>query len=248
MQFIRATHSGKDKALAIWDFAGYSDPHLSPAWGVITKARQAVEGYWSMSSTIESNERLNDAAKRDDKRAQAIMRASQIGEAKRQLNGLQRSFEQKKAQLLPVQKYDPADAATVAIDMEIARRFAQLEPTKQTAFLAFGEDQRVVDALLRLPTFVTGLSGEQYSKLVELSVARKYPEQAKQLAEEALALERAQESLTIAFEQLTGDMSLDEKVAAAGGDSGLIRRVPGEVVDSISERLQNEAQADDDAA
>lgn len=249
MQLIRATHSGKDKTLAIWDFgSNYSAPHLSGAWGIISKSRQAVEGLWSMTSTIEADERRSESAKRDDVRAQALQRASEIGQLQKQLNALHAQHTATKLKLSAVPEYNAETGAAMAIlDIEIAKHVAAMEPAKRTALTQFGSDQRAVDALLRVPPIISGLSAEQLSALTEIAVNRRHPDKSRELAEQSLALDRAAEAVQRAFETAADSLDLDSKVAAAGGEAALIRHHRAEIVEGIHARQQNEAQADDDA-
>ncbi|TXI32462.1 MAG: hypothetical protein E6Q69_08920 [Aquipseudomonas alcaligenes] len=247
--FIEAAHSGKVAKLALWELGtNYNAPHLSGAWGLIVKSRQAVEGLWSMASTIEADDRRSDSAKADDIRAQRLQRASEIGKLQRQLIGLRANHEAAKRKLSAVAPYTAEDGAAMAIlDVEIARQVTAMEPSKRAALVQFGHDQRTVDALLRVPPIISGLTPEQVSSLTEIAVARRHPDQARELAEQGLALDRAESAVRRAFEVTADGLSLDERVSAAGGDAGLIRHVRPETVERIHDRLQaeDEAQADD---
>lgn len=249
MQTVRATYAGKDKLLTLWDFDGYNDPHLSPAWGLIAKARQTLESYWAVEQTTMANDRLSTSAKRDDTRAQALQRASQLGELQRQLHALKQKHETDRVQLSAVAPYNAENGAAMAIlDIEIAKQVAAMEPAKRAALLVLGGDQRTVDALLRVPSIISGLSGEQLSSLTEIAVARRHPQKAAELAEQSLAIERAGAAVRLAFEELTAGLDLSAKVAAAQGDPGLIRHHAAEVIEDVYQRQQRENQADDDAA
>lgn len=248
--FIEAAHSGKVAKLALWELGtNYNAPHLSGAWGLIVKSRQTVEGLWSMASTIENDDRRSDSAKADDIRAQRLQRASEIGKLQQQLIGLRANHNAAKMKLSAVAPYNAETGAGMAIlDVEIARQVAAMEPSKRAAMLQFGGDQRVVDALLRTPTIISGLSPEQVSNLTEIAVARRHPEQSRELAEQSLALDRAESAVRRAFEVTADGLSLDERVAAAGGDAGLIRHVRPETVERIHDRLEAEGEAQDDDA
>lgn len=249
--FIEAAHSGKVAKLALWELGtNYNAPHLSGAWGLIVKSRQSVEGLWSMAATIEADDRRSDSAKADDIRAQRLQRASEIGKLQQQLIGLRASHEAAKKKLSAVAEYDAeAGAAMAIIDLEIAKHIATMEPSKRAALVQFGHDQRTVDALLRVPTIISGLTPEQVSSLTEIAVARRHPEQARELAEQGLALDRAAEAVHRGFEAVADGLELDDRVACAAGDAALIRDVRPSIVEGIHDRLQQaEAQDDDDAA
>ena len=65
------------------------------------------------------------------------------------------------------------------LDVEIARQVTAMEPSKRAALVQFGHDQRTVDALLRVPPIISGLTPEQVSSLTEIAVARRHPDQAR---------------------------------------------------------------------
>lgn len=154
--FIEAAHSGKVAKLALWELGtNYNAPHLSGAWGLIVKSRQAVEGLWSMAATIEADDRRSDSAKADDIRAQRLQRASEIGKLQQQLIGLRANHNAAKMKLSAVAPYDAeTGAAQAIIDLEIAKHVAAMPASKRATLVQFGSDQRVVDALLRVPPII----------------------------------------------------------------------------------------------
>lgn len=160
--FIEAAHSGKVAKLALWELGtNYSAPHLSGAWNLIQKSRQAVEGLWSMTSTIEADERRSPKAQADDIRAQRLQRASEIGKLQRQLIGLRANHEAAKKKLSAVPEYNAeTGAAQAIIDLEIAKHVAAMPASKRAALVQFGSDQRVVDALLRVPPIISGAAAK----------------------------------------------------------------------------------------
>ncbi len=138
-------------------------------------------------------------------------------------------------------------AAMAILDVEIAKHVAAMEPSKRAAMLQFGSDQRTVDALLRVPPIISGMTPEQVSALTEIAVARRHPEQARELAEQGLALDRAAEALHRGFQTVADGLELDDRVACAAGDAALIRDVRPEIVGGIHDRLEQAEAQDDDA-
>jgi len=79
-----------------------------------------------------------------------------------------------------VDSYAPQDYATPQLDIELVRAFRALNRDERTQCLARmlgGNDQRMADAILRMPTILTGLSHTVLANLREAAVNRAHPEE-----------------------------------------------------------------------
>lgn len=79
-----------------------------------------------------------------------------------------------------VEGYAPQDYATPTIDLALVQAFKAMDQNERSACLARmlgGNDQRMTDAILRMPTVLTGLSSVVLANLRDAAVNRAHPEE-----------------------------------------------------------------------
>lgn len=132
-----------------------------------------------------------------------------------------------RAKLAAVKPYAPDDAVTVQIDLALAahlRSLAGQEREKFTASLMDGSNPSAVNAVLRLPPVLTGLSNELLALVETRAIERANPGQVREFQDLAQSARRAQEVLreasaavTKAAPELTAK-EIFQSFGAAGGD------------------------------
>lgn len=97
-----------------------------------------------------------------------------------------------------VESYQPNDPATPMLDLALVQAFKAMEGHERTncvARMIDGNDQRMADAILRLPTVLTGLSSTTLGHLRDAAVNRMHPAESAQRRNLAVAASAAREMI-----------------------------------------------------
>jgi hypothetical protein len=149
-----------------------------------------------------------------------------------------------------VQPYRDNDPITVQIDIALAAQLREMDYAKRNALLTVGTEKAYVDAALRLPRELTGLSEETYRRVTKEALVRANPREAQEIDELMQAADDAQETLRTAFDLIAkdSDISLHERVdAARESATDLVQGVSETTVERMRER-QSPNWVDDDKA
>ncbi|HHY49656.1 MAG TPA: hypothetical protein GYA10_07910 [Alphaproteobacteria bacterium] len=179
--------------LAAWRHA--RDGAHSPLWEAALAARGALSDFFTRRKDILADERRSDRAKQDDTRAAALEALRELGDAQRRLNT---SAEETRADRLKLAGVAPASPADAIADLDIARHFRSLGERDRQVFLqalVSGQEPRAVDAVLRLPGFLFGLTPEMVAIIRVAAVEREHPKEVGRLRSLDEAAQTAQHVL-----------------------------------------------------
>lgn len=205
--------------LATWSHPRADD--FAPLWSAANDARGALRGYFVKRRDILANARLSAAAQQDDIREAALVALRELGGYQRRLNDAVERIDARRLKLADVA---PADAAAAVVDLAIGDYLRGLQGDARERFLAglvSGAEPRAVEAVLRLPTFLTGLSPELLAAVRNAAIERAEPQEVLKLDQLGKAVATAQHVLVRCFELISGSvaMELGDLIRAAGGDA-----------------------------
>ncbi|WP_060546637.1 hypothetical protein [Pseudomonas sp. NBRC 111136] len=246
---LRAISGGKERIVGLWRHP--EDGKFAEAFRFAREARNHVEGLQIAHMNINGNDRLSTTAKAEDRYKASKERLQFIGQLQRGIDTLRSQNLERASRLAAVPPYRDSDAVSVQIDLALAAQLRAMEPAARNAALIAGTHQVFVNAALRLPRELTGISADWHARILKEAIARAHPREAQEVEDMTQAIEDAQEAVRVAFDIIQSDsgMSLVDKVEAAGDSAAaLVTGVSPGTVERISERLAAQAKAEDDAA
>jgi hypothetical protein len=255
VKHLRATSGGEDRIVGMWRHA--QDGVFSGLYAIATEARNHVSGLQIAASNFNSDTRLSAQAKKDDIKNSAKDRLYFLGQLQRKLDDVRAIHNAQAARLSAVKPHRDGDAAAVQIDLALAGMLRAMDPAERNSQLLTGTNKAYVDAVLRLPRELSGISADWYARVQKEAMVRASPREAQEAEELYQAADDAQETIKRAFDLIWKDsgISLDDRVAAAGDSAHvLVTEVMPGTVDRIKERLdaaeeeEAERDADRDAA
>lgn len=181
---------------------------------------------------IRENPRLSDGAKLQDTKNAVVRATRELGQVQHKLTAAVEAVGVQRSKLAAVKPYVDGDVATVQIDLALAahlRTLAGPEREKFVAGLHDGTNQRAVDAVLRLPNALTGLSPELLAMVEARAIERANPGQVREFQELSLSARRAQEIMAEVARSVTAAAQLSPReIYEAFGTPGWERlaRVP----------------------
>lgn len=240
--------AGGEKYLATWKWP--RDGDFSALWHAANSAVNESSAYFLARESINSDVDLSDSGKKSRLEAVAKNRLAEIGRAQKSLNQATEDIATQGRALAAVRPYGagPEAAAMAVLDAEIARALREL-PTEQRDKIArgllSGQDPRVTEAVLRLPSFVTGISENMRVHIEAAAIRREHPEAVKKQEQLSDAARGAQAVLRGAAAQLLDHSGLDlqAQLAALGGDWRGILRGPGDAMDALARKYATPAEA-----
>lgn len=106
----------------------------------------------------------------------------------------------------------PTEVSGAIRRSEIRGMLADLEPAKRIAILFDpAADNRLIEAVVEMPVVLSGLTGEQHSRLLESYVARTHPAESARLDEEAGALQVAKAAIRIAHDGIRDAVNMQPR-------------------------------------
>lgn len=168
--------NGDEKYLCSWRTP--RDGEHAKFW---TQASLALAHIGNLGDTLKdlrANPRLSEPAKLADSKEAALRALNELGQVQRKLSGATEALQAERAKLAAVKPYD-GDAAAAILDVAIGQHLRNLsgpEREKATASLLGGADQRMVEAVLRLPTVLHGLAHETLEAISARAIQREHPE------------------------------------------------------------------------
>lgn len=247
---LRATIGGRERIIGFWPTR--EDGAFKDLYAIAREARNHVEGLSIATDNIRSDTRLSDQAKKQDAAATAKDRLYFLGQLQKNFEVFKSHVDERAAKLTAVKPYRECDPSTVHIDIALAAQFRAMKSSEQNATVLMGTQKAYVDAVLRLPRELTGVSGDWYARVVKEAAARANPREAQEIEELYQAVSAAQETLQQAFEIVGKEAgaTIEERVQAAGeGAKELVKGVMEPTIERIQDRLaraQEELDAEDE--
>lgn len=248
MKTLRAESGGKSRLVGMWKF-----PEAGPfadLYAVAREARNHVEGLQIAAMGIINDARRSDSAKQEDIRATAKDRLYFLGQLQRDFEKYKEKVKERADKVTAVKPYRDNDPIAVQIDLALAAQLRAMSPAERNATLLAGTDKAYVDAALRLPRELSGVSSEWYARITKEALVRANPREAQEIADLTEAADAAQDALRTAFGLISADagISLDERVDAAGEAAKELVQGPAEsTIERIQERLERVKQEEEEA-
>jgi hypothetical protein len=241
--------NGRRRLLGIWRHGS------SGQYGELRKLAmaglRALEGFDLKASNILADARRSELAKREDVAEAAKERLAELGQVQQRLNEHAAALAVERAKLTAITPYRDGDHATVAIDLALAEQLRNMDDSKRNVLLMSGNDQRLLDAALRLPIVLTGISPAFYSRMERAAIERKHPAEAYRAEALAESVEDAQTALRRAFKILaeSSGTPLEDQVEAAGEHYQQLAVTEGNRIaaEAIHRRQEAEKDAEEEA-
>lgn len=248
MKTLRAESGGKSRLVGMWKF-----PETGPfadLYAVAREARNHVEGLQIAAMGILGDGRRSDAAKKDDIHATAKDRLYLLGQLQRDFEKYKEKVKERADKASAVKPYRDNDPIAVQIDLALAAQLRAMQPAERNATLLAGTDKAYIDAALRLPRELSGVSSEWYARITKEALVRANPREAQEIADLTEAVDAAQDTLRTAFGLISADagISLDDRVDAAGdGAKDLVQGPAESTIERIQDRLERVKQEEEAA-
>ncbi|MGY3038531.1 hypothetical protein ACVWWQ_000118 [Rhodanobacter sp. TND4EL1] len=218
---IKANLRGKSHAIAMWPFENATGP-LKEVQANVQRSARLVESYGQALERIENDPRLSNEAKHEDRQKLATQQLGALDVAGTILNGLKDDAQERRQTLSAVAPYPAGDYSTVAIDLALAAHLRSM--SDEARGRAVASDPRAIDAIVRLPASLTGLTDQQKSRISTQAIVSKNPLEAQQLSDMDQALGYATEAAAIARDIIATDAGLAWRptggVGTTSGDAG----------------------------
>lgn len=219
MTMIQAVVDGKEHLLAVWPddlIAG----DTAPIRTIVTNAARILEDFGRVAERIRGDERLSATAQVEDQRAAATERLKQMATQQKALNEAAQKLSDRRNALLAVEPYRDGDHAAVAIDLALAEQLRGADAAYLSSVLVLGTNPRLLQAIVRLPAELTGLSEDIKRAAIRNAAFHDKPVEASAVDNLGDAIEHAQAGLTRAFRVLAtlGGVDFAEQHALVGGD------------------------------
>jgi hypothetical protein len=244
---LRAMIGGRERIIGFW--SKREDGPFRDLYAIARDTRNHVEGLTIASENIRNDKRLSDEAKKQDIAATAKDRLYFLGQLQRNFETFKSHVDERAAKLTAVKPYRDIDPAAVHIDIALAAQLRAMTPSERNSRVLMGTDKAYVDATLRLPRELTGISAEWYARVVKEAAVRANPHEAQEIEDLYVAVGEAQDTLQHAFSIVGKEAgaTLTERIEAAGdGAKDLVKGVSESTIEGIQERLAR-AQAELDA-
>jgi len=248
MKTLRAESGGRSRLVGMWRFP--ENGAFADLYAIARDARNHVEGLQIAAMNILGDNRRSDLAKQEDIRASAKDRLYFLGQLQRDFEIYKSKVKDRADKLSAVKPYRDNDPIAVQIDLALAAQLRGMEPALRNATLLAGTDKAYVDAALRLPRELSGISPEWYARITKEALVRANPREAQEIADLTEAADAAQETLRTAFGLISSDagISLDERVDAAGEAAKELVQGPAEsTIERIHDRLERIKKEEEEA-
>ena len=216
---IAIEHGEQYLYLAHWRHA--RDGAFSALWSIVVSARAKTASFFTRRQNVLADPRLSDSARKDDERNIAIDTLRGLGVEQRDLNQAVAGHDAERQRLAQVQA---ADSAQTLLDIEVARYYRGLTSSERDALIAMlvdGREPRMVDAVIRLPTRLFGMSEEMAGIIRSNAIERKAPAEVARLRELHEASRTTQRCISKCVEIITNSsaLTLQERMQALGKDA-----------------------------
>lgn len=197
------------------------DGAFSALWSIVVSTRAKTASFFTRRDNVLADSRLSDAAKRDDEKQIAIDTLRGLGIEQRDLNQAIAAHDNERQRLAQVQD---TDSLQMQLDIEIARYFRALPPSERDALIATlvaGREPRMVDAVIRLPTRLFGVTEEMAGIIRANAIERKAPAEVARLRELHEASQTTQFVIARSVDLVTNSsaLTMQERMSALGKDA-----------------------------
>lgn len=222
---------GRHHFLGVW--RSPTDGRCGVFWHAAMGARADAANLIDSTVTIRTDERRSDVAKTDDVRAAAQHALRELGKRHQAIEGHAAAIGAERAKVAAVPPY-AGDAAEALVDLELARMLREMGADarlKALAGLVGGAgDDRMVNAILRLPRQLTGVSDEAWRVILSRTIERRHPEAVREFLQLEAAEGTARMVLRRAVEIVTEGSGLDlgELSAFGPGWTGFAPGMPAD--------------------
>lgn len=247
MKTLRAESGGRSRLVGMWRFP--ENGAFADLYAIARDARNHVEGLQIAAMNILGDNRRSETAKKEDIHASAKDRLYFLGQLQRDFEVYKSKVKDRADKLSAVKPYRDNDPIAVQIDLALAAQLRGMEPALRNATLLAGTDKAYVDAALRLPRELTGISSEWYARITKEALVRANPREAQEISELTEAADAAQETLRTAFGLISSDagISLDDRVDMAGEAAKDLVTGPAETtIERIQDRLARVKKDEDE--
>lgn len=247
MKTLRAESGGRTRLVGMWrhpEAGAFAD-----LYAVARNARNHVEGLQLAAMNILGDNRRSKMAMDEDIRSAAKERLQLLGQLQRDFEIYKGKVKDRADRLTAVKPYRDNDPIAVQIDLALAAQLRSMKPEQRNAILLAGTDRAYMDAVLRLPRELSGVSSEWYARITKEAIARANPREAQEIADLTEAADDAQDALRTAFGLISADagISLDDRVGAAGEGAKELVQGPAETtIERIQDRLARAQKEEDE--
>ncbi len=205
--------------LASWRFP--RGDKFAALWNAAINARASVANFLDRLNSVRANARLSDAARADDEKDAARKALAELGDQQRALN---RELERLDTERLKLASVAPADAAQAVIDVALAQHFRGLtghERDQLAASMVSGAEPRMVDAVLRLPAVLFGITPELRAVIESNAIEARAPEAVRDLQMRGEAARTTQMVLSrcVALVVEHSALSLEDRMVGLGAEA-----------------------------
>lgn len=159
----------------------------------VERAGNILNNFERKRQQIRSDQRLSAKAKLEDERAAAKEAADQLRTSRSLLRSIAERLADEQRSVVAVEPYKPNDVATVLIDLALGEHIKGMDQAKLVRSYRLGDgDPRLLEAMVRLPTALTGLTPEQHQACVTQAIYQKDPANAQVREAYAEALQMAE--------------------------------------------------------
>ena len=175
--------NGEEKFLASWKTP--RDGKHADFWQVATQAAAAAANVGDCLRDIRTSTRLSDFAKATDSKERVIRGLRELGHLQSKLTRATEALSRERNRLAAVKPHN-GDAALAIVDLALVERLRELpsgQRAQAIAGLLNGSDQRTIDAVLRLPAALHGLTPDIVEAVTARAIEREHPEAVRELQE-----------------------------------------------------------------
>lgn len=156
MKTLRAESGGKTRLVGMWRHP--ENGAFADLYAVARNARNHVEGLQIAAMNILGDSRRSKLAMDEDIRSAAKERLQLLGQLQRDFEIYKGKVKDRADRLTAVKPYRDNDPIAVQIDLALAAQLRAMEPSQRNAILLAGTDRAYMDAVLRLPRELSGVS------------------------------------------------------------------------------------------
>jgi len=172
----------------------------------VERAGNILTSFERKRQQIRADQRLSAKAKLDDERTAAKEAVEALRVSRSLLRSAAERLAEEQRAVVAVEPYKPNDVATVLIDLALGEHIRGMDPAKLVRSYRLGDgDPRLLEAMVRLPTALTGLTSEQHQACVTQAIYQRDPAQAQVREAYAEALQLAESAYRKAGEMLFGE-------------------------------------------
>lgn len=173
---LYATVGNKTHMIAPWPYG--REGVIGELYQRAKRVESILTAYDAKVAKIRGDARLSPKAQLDDQKAAAEEAVKALAVSQKLVNNIVESEAEEQQGQAAVEPYKPTDAVTVAIDLALAEQIRGPYASKVTAMINLGAHPRLLEALIRLPVELTGVTEDQRQRAITQAIYRKDPARA----------------------------------------------------------------------